>query len=415
LWQGDAIYPAGVKPGVEQWYAALSEIINDTHVSGADELAAIVGDAVAPLGLSTRMYLADLEQRGLHPVDAPVGSSLPIGEGAAGQAFRHVEILTEYADGSAPLLWVPLLDGAERFGVLCVGLPPGTDPEDPELRRRYWVLAGLLGHIVASKIHYGDLFHTVRRTRPLSVPSELLWQLVPPQTFACPHLVVSAVLQPYDEVAGDAYDYAVVAGQAHVAVFDAVGHDLEAGLAASMAVATTRNARRAGLELIASAALADEILAARTGVVFATALLARLDLDTGVLHYLNAGHPPPVLLRGGRVVKRLDGPIRPPLGLGHLTVGAPRLGREQLERGDRVLLYTDGITEARDNRGTMFGLDRLVELAERHHDAGLPAPETLRQIAHAVFEHQHGRLQDDATLLLVEWADTAPAGMLPRI
>ncbi|MBY8854465.1 serine/threonine-protein phosphatase, partial [Saccharothrix sp. MB29] len=76
---------------------------------------------------------------------------------------------------------------------------------------------------------------------------------------------------------------------------------------------------------------------------------------------------------------------------------------EQLQPGDRVLFYSDGVTEARDPDGEQFGLDRLVDLIERHEAGGLPAAETLRRVVRAVLDHQDGRLQDDATLLLLEW------------
>jgi len=88
---------------------------------------------------------------------------------------------------------------------------------------------------------------------------------------------------------------------------------------------------------------------------------------------------------------------------------------EPLEPGDRLLLHTDGVTEARDSEGVPFGLDRLVDLTERHEAADLPAPETLRRVVHAVLEHQNGRLQDDATLMLVEWSTTAHGTLLPTI
>jgi serine phosphatase RsbU (regulator of sigma subunit) len=63
----------------------------------------------------------------------------------------------------------------------------------------------------------------------------------------------------------------------------------------------------------------------------------------------------------------------------------------------------------------VFGLDRLVDLTERHETAGLPAPETLRRVTRAVLDHQHGQLQDDATLLLLEWSTSAPTILLPVI
>lgn len=397
----------------EPWHAALNEIINGAHIASADDLVDVIDGAAARLGLSVRLYLVDLAQRQLNPVRAKASSALNVDTTLAGRAFRLVEIVP--AEDEQVVLWMPLLDGTERLGVARVGLPANADPHDTWIREQCWVLSGLIGHLVAGKLPYSDRFHLVRRGRSMSIAAELLWHLLPPQTFACPQAVVTAVMEPYDQVGGDGYDYAVDANRAHLAVFDAVGHDLAAGLTTTLAMAATRNARRAGEGLVAAALQADQVIADQHGNRFATALLAELDLGTGRLRYLNAGHPPPVLLRHGKMVKTLQSPVRVPLGLGHLTRTAPQVGSEQLEPGDRVLLHTDGVTEARDTQGAEFGLDRLVDLAERHHHDGLPAPETLRRISHAVLAHQRGHLQDDATLLLLEWAANGPTGLLPTI
>jgi serine phosphatase RsbU (regulator of sigma subunit) len=87
------------------------------------------------------------------------------------------------------------------------------------------------------------------------------------------------------------------------------------------------------------------------------------------------------------------------------------LCREHLEPGDQLLLYTDGIVEARDAKGREFGRDRFVDFVLRHQADGLPAPETLRRLVRAVLEHHDGHLSDDATVLLCEWhgASETPA------
>jgi hypothetical protein len=398
----------------EPWHTAFSEIVNGAHLASADDLVDIIDHAAARCDLSVQLYLVDLAQRQLNPVRAKSGPALNLDTTLAGRAFRLVEII-KVEDKQQVSLWMPLLDGTERLGAVRIGLPMHADPHDPWIRGQCWVLTGLIGHLVAGKLPYSDRFHVVRRTRPISMASELLWHLLPPQTFACRQAVVTAVMEPYAEVGGDGYDYAVDADRAQLAVFDAVGHDLAAGLTTTLAMAATRNARRTGADLVAAAAQADRVIADQMGTRFATALLADLELGTGRLRYLNAGHPPPVLLRRGKMVKTLRGPVRVPLGLGHLTRVVPQLGWEQLEPGDRLLLYTDGVTEARDENGAQFGLDRLIDLAERHHHDGLPAPETLRRMSHAVLAHQRGHLQDDATLLLFEWAGGAPTGLLPAL
>lgn len=114
-----------------------------------------------------------------------------------------------------------------------------------------------------------------------------------------------------------------------------------------------------------------------------------------------------MLLRGGKVVKHLAPPPALPLGLGDRAV---ETAEEHLQPGDRLLLYTDGVVEARDEHGEFFGVERLVDLLVRESASGHPVPEILRRLSRALLAHQHGRLQDDATTLLVEWRVPDPAG-----
>ena len=97
-----------------------------------------------------------------------------------------------------------------------------------------------------TKIAYSDRLRGLRTNRPLSVPSELLWQLLPPRTFASERAVVTALLEPHDQVAGDAYDYAADYTTLDLAVFDAVGHDMQSCLITAVALTAIRNGRRAG-------------------------------------------------------------------------------------------------------------------------------------------------------------------------
>jgi serine phosphatase RsbU (regulator of sigma subunit) len=242
--------------------------------------------------------------------------------------------------------------------------------------------------------------------------AELLWQLLPPLTFATDQIVISAVLEPCYDVGGDAFDYSVDGAVARVAVFDAVGRGMPAALTVAVTLAATRAERRGGGDLRAMAEAADTALRAQfTDARFATAVLAELDLRTGTLAYVNAGHPAPLLLRGGRTVRALDGGRRPPLGVrdARTTVTV-----ERFEPGDRLLFYSDGVTEARDAQGRMFGVERLVDAAERHAADGLPPAETTRRLAHSVISHAgETGPRDDATLAIVEWSSAAARDSLP--
>lgn len=136
---------------------------------------------------------------------------------------------------------------------------------------------------------------------------------------------------------------------------------------------------------------------------YTTAILAQLDSATGVVRYVTAGHPPATVIRGSKAVTSLDAALRPPLGI---PARSP-VGEHALEPGDRLLFYTDGITDARNARGEFFGLGRLLDLAERHTTSGLTLAETVRRLEFAVQDHQDGPLPDDATLMVVSW-DSPP-------
>lgn len=385
----------------------MAQIIEEGHTVSGGDLPQMIDEAVGLVGMTAQMYLVDLAQRALRPVPKDDGGALTVEGSLAGRAFQFVKILASTDPDTGAVLWVPIVDGTERLGVLRLGLPGEADGDDPGLRQRCSVVAGLVGHLVATKFAYGDVLNVARRSTPLTVAAELLWQLLPPLTFASRDLVITAVLEPHDRVGGDGFDYAVDEGVAFCGLFDAVGHDLQAGLATAVALAAIRNARRSGerdLSVIACRADA-EIIAHGPGSRFVTAVLVRLDTGTGELSYLAAGHPPPLLLRGNRSVKALEHGRRVPLGVSGRSV---EVVHEHLEPGDRLLLYTDGITEARDARGRSFGTDRLIDFAERSGADGLPAPETLRRLAHDVLEHQGGLLQDDATLLMLDWRPVNP-------
>jgi len=78
-----------------------------------------------------------------------------------------------------------------------------------------------------------------------------------------------------------------------------------------------------------------------------------------------------------------------------------------------VVLYTDGITEARDADRQPFGLERLVDFLEREAAESTPLPEIVRRLCKRILQHQEGVLQDDATVLLVQWTTQGHATLDP--
>jgi phosphoserine phosphatase RsbU/P len=393
------------------WLDALSDLLDRSHLFQPDQLADAVADVMSPLGMCTTIYLVDDEQHALHAVPQRDRAALePIGlDGSvAGRVFCLVEIMPA---GSGDGWWVPIVNGTDRLGVIEFTFADGLDVHDDVTRKRCETMAGLVGHLITVTAPKGDFLFQVRRSRPMSTGAELLSAMLPPLTASCERLALSAILEPCYDVGGDGFDYAIDGPIARMVILDAVGRGLQAGITCTVAMAAIRAARRAGHGLYAQARAVDTaILQQFPGARFATAILAELDMDTGTLRYLNAGHPPPLLLRAGHVVRELAAGRRLPLGLDDAEA---KVAEETMEPGDRLLLYTDGVTEARDAAGNMFGTQRLIDHAERHAAAGLPAAETLRRLAHAVATHHDGPAADDATLLLADWSRDAAQRTLP--
>ena len=390
-------------PGVVAW------LMGRSHLMAPEDLPAAADEAARRLGAqSCAIHLVTRDQRSLRPL-AGRGSSdavLSLEGTLPGRAFRLCEVVPSTANGMR--LWVPLLDGIERLGVLQVEVADEAELEP--LRGPAVALAAVIAELVVSKSNYTDSYEKTRRALPMGVPAELLWRQLPPTAFATPRFVLSAQLEPWHQVGGDAFDYSLDGDTLHVAVFDGMGHGLQATLLASVALAAYRNARRSGRSLVETAAVVDQVLGDQFGDdSFVTAVLGRLDLITGTLSMLSAAHPAPLLIRNGRPVGEVSVEPGLPLGFGSRD---DSVVDASLEPGDRLLLFSDGVVEARSTEGEFFGLDRLVDLVTRQESARQPAPETLRRLINAVLEHQQDMLQDDATVLLLEWAGD-PRALLP--
>jgi serine phosphatase RsbU (regulator of sigma subunit) len=381
----------------------LRSLLRASHQLPAHRFGSVVHEHARLLGaLETVVYLADYEQHRLVPVQdagTPSRQEITVDGSVGGLAFRRVEP-TRFpvrAEGGTRL-WVPLLDGAERAGVVEL-LYPGDVSEAMEEEARHF--ASLIAELAVTRDAYSDVFAKLRRNRPLSIAAEIQWELVPPLTFGSERIVVTGALEPSYDIGGDTFDYAVNDGVADLMVLDAVGHGLPAALLATAAIGAYRAGRRQELPLpdissVMNGVIAEQFPASR----FATAVLARLDLDSGQLTWVNAGHPAPLVVRGTSLLPPHACPSSRPLGLQDRPAGECRI---HLQPGDRVLLYTDGIVEARSPQGEFFGEERLADFVIRAEAAGDAPPETLRRLMQSVLEHQAGRLQDDASIVLVEW------------
>jgi hypothetical protein len=336
---------------------------------------------------------------------------LSISGTVAGRAFSATTILeSPRRPGRDRRFWVPLLDGTDRLGVM--GMTFGPDDVREEMIatcERYAHLAALL---IITKGAYGDVFEIIRRQRGVTIASELLWALTPPLVFATDRLLLAGMLEPCYDHGGDALDYALNDDILHLAVFDAMGHGLTAAGMAAFAISAYRHCRRQRCDLVQTyetmdAAVSDQFPDER----FVTALMGRLNLTTGELTWISAGHPPPLLIRAGHAHTVPAAPATP-LGV-PLATDTPQVAHETLEPGDFLLFYTDGLSEARSSNGARFTSNELSEFIERQATTGHTAPEVLRRLRSAIVTQQDGQLEDDASAILLQWNRAGELAILP--
>lgn len=381
--------------------AALRALCQD---AGRD-VHGVLAAACEPLSAREPVvYLADFSRMALLPL-APRLPAEEVAGTLAGRAFTTGRPVAANAGQDGQRVWVPVLEQTTCTGVLALTVPEATDQVLAEAE----LLGVLAGLITAMAVRVSDLPGLRRRERPLSLPASMQWDLLPPLTARAEGVVVAGILEPAYDIAGDAFDYAVNGPDLHFTVLDGMGHGIGSTLLTGLAVGAYRHARRAGQPIPAIHTAIDQALGSYyENLSFATGIVARLDAVTGRLEWSCAGHPPPLLLRGRKVVAELAREPQLPFGLGG---PAPQPASTDLEPGDTVLCYTDGVVEARTPDGELFGLDRLADLAEREAASGQPPEEVVRRLVRAVIDHQASDLRDDATLLLVRWDGIpAPAG-----
>jgi serine phosphatase RsbU (regulator of sigma subunit) len=304
-----------------------------------------------------------------------------------------------------PILTAPVGSGDLPLGVLALGRAPGSAPFGANEERLIGALASGVG-IEKARYHRREL-QRQRQEHELAIGRRIQLSLLPRAAPRMPGWEFHATYRAAREVGGDFYDFIAVPGDAGllgVTIGDVTGK----GVPAALMMATTRILLRNGAT--SSAGPAEVIAAANRQIVadnrsglFATVLQARLELASGQVTVANAGHEPPILVRaaGGRARRLAAGGSL--LGL-FRSVTPPEM-RISLAAGDMLVLYTDGVTDARNPRRGLFGERRL--LAAIRAARGRPADEVGSAIVAAVDAFSAGAPQfDDLTLVVVRRTGT---------
>jgi serine phosphatase RsbU (regulator of sigma subunit) len=371
-----------------------------------DAVAAVtrsIGESLDAAWVS--FLVADLSGRALvRLVAVPIGDELggrrqdedmalvvPFDGGPQEQVLRTQQVQVEQL-GAEYVVRAPVTQRGEVIGLLEIAL--SAAPTDA-VAQRVARAAHTLAFVVIANRRHTDLFEWGQRTSPFNLAAEIQRRLLP-ASFTCEadSFTLSAWLEPAATIAGASFDYSLARDLLHLSIIDAVGHGVHSAMTATLCVSALRNARRRGGTLHEQAQAADDALLDNASVSspFATGFLGRLDLSTGTLAIVNAGHPTPLLLRDG-ITQPVPLPANRPFGV---LRGKPYQPAEiELKAGDRLVLLTDGMLERR-----AVALDlptRLLDLSALH------PREVVRVIGDLVLEVAGPVLPDDACLLVLDW------------
>ena len=383
----------------------LVAVENAPPVAAADVLGERLAETFGASGVS--LLVADLSGRALirlgHAAsdeDArtqgrETAERVPLTGTSHGVALtRHSVVVEDAAEGAR--VFAPVTNRGEAIGVLELTLAEA--PDEPTLAD-VALAAHALAYVVIANRRFTDLFEWGQRSVPLSLAAEVQHRLLP-DAFTCEagQFTLAAWLEPAGEIAGDTFDFAMERDTLHLSMTDAMGHSIDASILATVLVGGLRNARRAGV------GLAEQVHRASTGLVdylqragFVTGQVARIDLLAETATIVNAGHPPPLRLRHGRL-ETVPLHADPPFGA--FPEVRYRVQPLPLEPGDRLIFLTDGMLE---RNAASAEIPQLVTAGAAMHPR-----EAVQQLVQAVLEATDGELNDDATVMCLDWHGGRP-------
>jgi len=273
----------------------------------------------------------------------------------------------------------------------------------------------LLGALIVLVVRFRAHLSATRVERQIEIASQVQRALLPAADTSPKDFELAAEWRPASNVSGDFYDaFDLPNSGAAFLVGDVSGKDVPAAMLASLIQGTAHASdwTHSSADHNAATEQLNRLLCERASQErFASLFWGYFDVRTGFLHYVNCGHCAPLLFRsGGADVSRLcdGGPV-----LGLLPQARFEQGVERLERGDVLVLYSDGVVEAANSSGEEFGEHRLIAAVDSCLSADLVEPRDIRdRILRAVREFTGSDvLVDDQTLLAIRYTGCAVAAL----
>jgi serine phosphatase RsbU (regulator of sigma subunit) len=361
---------------------------------GADDVSFLIADFSGQALIRLEHAGSELASRtqGRETAERVPLAGTPHGRALAGQTV----VVESGDDDSGTRLYAPVTNRGEAIGLIELHLEGAPDEQT---LADVALAAHALAYVVIANRRFTDLYAWGQRSVRLSLAAEIQHRLLP-GSYTCEagQFTLAAWLEPAGNVGGDTFDFSMDRDTLHLSMTDAMGHEVGAAVLATVLVGALRNARRAGVGLGEQARLANEGLhdfARRGG--FVTGQLARIDLRAETATIVNAGHPSPRRLRGGRV-EAVALESDPPFGIvhGHEYQVQPL----PLQPGDRLVFLTDGMLE---RNAANVDLEALLAAGAELHPR-----EAVQHLVQTIREAAGGELKDDAAAMCLDWHGGPP-------
>jgi sigma-B regulation protein RsbU (phosphoserine phosphatase) len=296
--------------------------------------------------------------------------------------------------------------GAERFAAIAVGddqyiLSFTVDPTAPD--------EDLMSSLGIMRLAVDQKLRQSRFVSELNEARQIQMSILPKRSVRRGSVEIAGYTAPAEIVGGDYFDFIPLSDRIlGVAIADASGH----GLPAALQVRDVYTGLRMGVErdfkIVRTVEKLNRIInQSRMTTRFVSLFYGEIEEDDGNFMYVNAGHPPPLHFhsRGVTMLKQTG------MVLGPSATSTYSRGFRSLERGDALLLYTDGMFEAHDKDGREFGIDRLTEAFQAIREK--PADEIARGLIDAVREHAKCEPEDDQTVVVIKRAEEGAPSQRP--